>query len=396
MPRHRPSQDERRALREAQEWTPVPPASQTPLEEFLSFEDDTLPQPGNFSAPLSLNPEDFISENFESGSVFGEFAGEMSAHMGELYPRGSILPDCAFFGGHEFSDLMMSSACAAVCARVYVHEELDLGDIPIDDLEASFPRPMARFIQSRGTSTDPDGVVWRMSHPESFAASAIRTAGYILRGEYPEARDHFWLPTCPDDPRTRSIVAKRLGARLRLDGVPVHPSVIERYVFSGIRAPWCDNPNLSFTAFQCTVAVCQQSTSLFLNACQTGAGMRVLRFLDLTLHHGRLDTVVVDPLVQARELLQRWRVLRPATVSTVPFTYVDVNYASPGCPTQASLIIPHSGGFEVVLARGVIESNLNDLVTFSNHSFFHLSSGHRMVETSSTPSILVERMISSF
>jgi len=402
MPRVRPGRAERNALRSSGEWSspdhtaPPPQANPSPLDAFMAFEDDTVPQPGAFDAPFALNAEESFALNFESGSVLGEFSEELAFEWENRFSEEVILPECPSFGGGEFADLVTSSACAAVAVRVLTHEGIEEWSSHLDDLEIALPEPLAEFVQSRGSTTPSDGMVLTMSHPNSFASSALRTGKYIQRGDHTSAQMNFWLPVCPDDPRTKNILSNRYVGLLEQEGVQVPLSEVKRQIFSGGGATW-DVDKLSERAKHVTHALTQSSMALFLSHTKTPAGRRVLRYLDLGWHRPNDgDLVIQDTMAQAIDILERWKVLRPTLQRVTELSCAMVNFRSPGSPTQAIIIHSPSGRVTASLPPGVHPHQMDLEVVFKGNSSFDTSRGKRAVSDVRTRYDMLRGLVGQF
>jgi len=381
-PRVRPGRMEREAQRASGERptygpdSPPPEHNPSPLAAFMAFEDDTIPQPGAFETAFSSAPEDFLTLNFESGSVLGEFSEELAFEWENKFSGDVLIPGHSSFGGGEFADLVTSSACAAVAVRVLTHEDVEEWSTQLDDLDIALPGPLAEFVQSRGSTIPSDGLALTMSHPSSFAASVLRTGEYIQRGDYTSAQTNFWLPVCPDDPRTVSILAHRLGNLLGPEGVSVPLSEVKRCVFSGTRAPW-DNGTLSERVKSVSDALTLTNMARFFSdQARDPVGERVLRYLGLTwTRPNDLDLVVQNTMVRSIEILGRWKTLRAVLQKETDLSCVKVDFDGPGSPSQAIMRPPHAGGVIAFIPRGLEVQNLNLEMVFQSGTSFDFPRG---------------------
>jgi len=342
---------EREALRESGVWTTSSsPAPLDPMSMFCAGGDDFVPNPGAFSASLDFSkPEGFLAEYFEGGSILGEFPGVMESELEDIIPGESIIPGMDQILASDTARGVSSAVCAAAALKIFCSEGL-YDPVPTGAVApVLLPPPLACFVEARGDALAPDGTVWKMSEPLSFAKSLVRTAKDLVSNRPYACSANHWLPTEPDDRRTKNLVFSRLVSFLAGQGINIPPSASGADLFSGIRAPWIDDLPLSPNVSGHIQTLFQTPMSLFFETLRVQGDDWFIRHLDLAWYDPQpSDVFVEDGVSSALDILSSWAVRCPRIAGETGLLLRAVDFSLPGSLVQVGVIIPSSDGVEVV------------------------------------------------
>lgn len=241
----RPGKSERESLRLSGVWVEKPPypkgkkstkRQDAGMLAFCSGEDDTIPNPGGYAPQLNFTSNFPECNFFANGPLFEEFSDVMCQAVDDA------LPTPVFQASEELGspgDSMLAAAhVAAACQISKAHRKMGLGDLKLEELEDEFvnlPSFLHPYLYGMGETKVPEGNSWLYADCESEVRAIIRSAYLLSQGE---RRDRVasvhWLPTSPEDERSRFILAYLLHHHLKDRGSPIPFRELEEAIFSGI------------------------------------------------------------------------------------------------------------------------------------------------------------------
>lgn len=341
----RPSKRARAALRAEQGWDHsvippcVPNSSPSPLDMFMSGEDDTIPQPGMFDNGLRFTPPD--NQQFENGPLFGAFGEVFSEALNQDYPVAQVIPSFAGDGeilSHELFSAVNAAAYFQLESQRDSENSWLTSSLPEEVL---LPDPLASCIEGLGGFSDPDNVKWELLDPASTALAYARASNLHKRGHRLEqVNQRFWLPTSPTDKRFVTHISFALSKYLETQGFHVSVADLRGKLFSGgnLDSSFPFSPHLlpgDKNLVEFLLSVLPDVQDFYLRFSR-GMGSRVLEILRLPWDDPTPEDFFLPPNITPVmcETLRRWQKVGPVYQDGLGVTYRPVTFTAEGSVYQ--------------------------------------------------------------